>query len=102
MAEAFGAARAAAICRELTKTYEEVRRGGVAELAAWASEGVRGEVTIVVEGAAPAAPLDLDDDALDQLVQEAVATGLSRKDAVSDVAARTGVPRKQVYAAAHR
>ena len=102
MAEAFGAARAAAVCRELTKTYEEVRRGGVAELAAWASEGVRGEVTIVVEGAAPAVPLDLDDDALARLVQDAVATGLSRKDAVSDVAARTGVPRKQVYAAAHR
>ena len=68
----------------------------------WASEGVRGEVTIVVEGAAPAVPLDLDDDALARLVQDAVATGLSRKDAVSDVAARTGVPRKQVYAAAHR
>ena len=52
MAEAFGADRRAAVCRELTKTYEEVRRGGLAELADWAAEGVRGEITVVVGGAA--------------------------------------------------
>ena len=52
MAEAFGADRAGAVCRELTKTHEEVRRGGLAELAAWAEDGVRGEVTVVVTGAA--------------------------------------------------
>ena len=45
MAEAFGADRPAAVCRELTKTYEEVRRGPLGELAAWAAEGVRGEIT---------------------------------------------------------
>ena len=55
MAEAFGDDRAAAVCRELTKTHEEVRRGPLAELVAWAADGVRGEVTIVVAGAAPAA-----------------------------------------------
>ena len=51
MAEVFGAERRAAVCRELTKTYEEVKRGGLGELAAWAAEGVRGEITVVVEGA---------------------------------------------------
>src|SRR3954469_10238271 len=51
MAEAFGPDRAAAVCRELTKTHEEVRRGGLGELAEWAASGVRGEVTIVVSGA---------------------------------------------------
>ena len=51
MAGAFGDDRPAAVCRELTKTYEEVRRGPVGELATWAADGVRGEVTIVVAGA---------------------------------------------------
>ncbi len=51
MAEALGADRPAAVCRELTKTHEEVRRGPLAELAAWAADGIRGEVTIVVAGA---------------------------------------------------
>ena len=51
MAEAFGGDRPAAVCRELTKTHEEVRRGPLADLVSWAAEGVRGEVTIVVEGA---------------------------------------------------
>ena len=51
MAEAWGDDRAAAVCRELTKTHEEVRRGPLAELVAWAADGVRGEVTIVVAGA---------------------------------------------------
>ena len=54
MAEAWGGERRAAVCRELTKTHEEVRRGPLAELAAWAADGVRGEVTIVVAGADPA------------------------------------------------
>ncbi len=51
MAEAFGADRPAAVCRELTKTHEEVARGPLGDLVAWAAEGVRGEVTIVVAGA---------------------------------------------------
>ena len=58
MAEAFGADRPAAVCRELTKTYEEVRRAPLGELAAWAAEGLRGEITVVVQGApAGAAPI---------------------------------------------
>src|SRR3954468_7830098 len=50
MAAAFGDERPAVVCRELTKTHEEIRRGGLAELASWATLGVRGEVTIVVAG----------------------------------------------------
>ena len=57
-AAAFGGGREAAVCRELTKTYEEIRRGPLAELAEWAAEGC-GEITLVVAGAA-AAPMDLD------------------------------------------
>ncbi len=102
MAEVFGSERSAAVCRELTKTYEEVRRGALAELADWASQGVRGEVTIVVAGQAPTGPAVLDDEALQTLVEAEVSAGMSRKDAVTDVAGRTGIPRKQVYAAAHR
>src|SRR6478752_4063053 len=58
--EGFAADRPAAVCRELTKTYEEVRRGGLAELATWAADGVRGEITVVV-GGAPAQVVDLVD-----------------------------------------
>jgi len=103
MAEAFGADRPAAVCRELTKTHEEVVRGPLSELAAWAGDGerVRGEITIVVSGSAPPAPADLDETDLAALVAEARAEGLSTKDAVADVARRTGISRKVVYAAAH-
>lgn len=100
MAEAFGPDRPAAVCRELTKTHEEVRRGPLAELAAWAEDGVRGEVTIVVEGAARVAPAPPPED-LRGLVEARVADGLSRKDAVAAVARETGTPRRAVYDAAH-
>lgn len=101
MAEAFGADRAVAVCRELTKTYEEVRRGSLADVATWATEGIRGEVTIVVSGAPAVTPADLDAGELRSLVDAAAAEGMSRKDAVAHVAAQTGIPRKTVYAAAH-
>ena len=101
MAAALGADRSAAVCRELTKTHEEVRRGPLGELVDWAAAGVRGEVTIVVAGApAPAAPQH-EESELRALVASEVERGLSTKDAVTAVAARTGVPRKTVYAAAH-
>lgn len=102
MADAWGEDRAAALCRELTKRYEEVRRGGVGELAQWAAAGVRGEVTLVVSGSPPTQTLVLGDAAVRGLVDEAVATGLSRKDAVLAVMHDTGLPRRTVYAAAHR
>jgi 16S rRNA (cytidine1402-2'-O)-methyltransferase len=97
MAEAFGADRPAAVCRELTKTYEEVRRGGLSELAAWAADGVRGEITIVV-GGAPAAVSD-PDEAL-RVIQERVAAGERLKDVAADVAASTGLSKKALYDAA--
>ena len=96
MTAAFGADRAAAVCRELTKTYEEVRRGGLGDLVRWADEGVRGEITIVVAGAAPGALTDLDAAALRRLVDEAQTEGMSRKDAIGLVVRETGQPRRVV------
>jgi len=103
MAEVFGVSRPAAVCRELTKTYEEVARGGLGELIAWADgqeQGVRGEVTIVV-GGAPADAHTYTADDLRALVAERQGDGLSRKDAVEQVAGETGARKKDVYDAAH-
>jgi 16S rRNA (cytidine1402-2'-O)-methyltransferase len=98
MAAAFGSGRRAAVCRELTKTYEEVRRDPLGELATWAEQGVRGEITLVVEGAGEDEPLD--DAALASLVAERMDAGSSRREAVADVVSTTGAPRNRVYAAA--
>ncbi|GAB77986.1 16S rRNA (cytidine1402-2'-O)-methyltransferase [Austwickia chelonae] len=97
LAEAFGTDRRAAVCRELTKTYEEVRRGTLDELARWAGGEVRGEITVVVDGAGqrrgdPA-------EALAQ-VRERVAAGERLKDACKAVAAVSGMSSKELYAAA--
>ncbi len=97
MAEAFGPDRPAAVCRELTKTYEEVRRGGLAELADWAAEGVRGEITVVVGGATPRATSV--EEALPG-IQERVAAGERLKDVCAEVAAQTGLSKKALYDAA--
>ena len=97
MATAFGDDRPAAVCRELTKTYEEVRRGGLRALAGWAAEGVRGEITIVVGGAPEVAA---DPDSALRAVQERVAAGERLKDVTTDVAAATGLSRKDLYNAA--
>lgn len=96
MAELWDTARPAAVCRELTKTYEEVRRGPVGELASWAQKGVRGEITLVVAGASSPAS-SLTDDELRAEVQLLVASGQTRRDAVTEVAERTAVPRRRVY-----
>ncbi len=101
MAGAFGDDRPAAVCRELTKTYEEVRRGPVGELAAWAADGVRGEVTIVVAGATPHSAVDVDPASLRSAVDALVDGGLSRKDAIAAVAKTTGQPKRQVYQVVH-
>ncbi|MEU2890349.1 Ribosomal RNA small subunit methyltransferase I [Streptomyces sp. ADI96-15] len=97
MAEVFGAGRRAAVCRELTKTYEEVRRDALGELAAWAAEGVRGEITIVVEGAPEAGPADLDDAELVRRVRDREEAGERRKEAIAAVAAGAGLPKRQVF-----
>lgn len=101
LAGAFGPDRKAAVCRELTKTYEEVKRGGLAELASWAGAGVRGEVTIVVDGAPEPGKTD-DPETLARLVAEEELTGTSRKDAIAEVARRSGVPKRYVYDVVHR
>jgi 16S rRNA (cytidine1402-2'-O)-methyltransferase len=96
IADAFGADRRTVVCRELTKTYEEVRRGTAAELATWAYAGVRGEITIVVAGAdttkAELSPAEL---AAEVAADEAA--GTPRKQAIADVAKRLGVPKRTVY-----
>jgi 16S rRNA (cytidine1402-2'-O)-methyltransferase len=97
MAEAFGPDRPAAVCRELTKTYEEVRRGGLANLAQWASDGVKGEITVVV-GGAPAQVIDPETAVAE--VQARVAGGERLRDACAEVAAATGLSRNDLYNAA--
>ena len=96
MVAALGADRRAAVCRELTKTHEEVRRGPLEELLGWARDGVRGEVTIVVAGAVAEA-VDLET-AVAQ-VQARVATGGQLKPAVAEVAATLGLAKNALYAA---
>jgi len=97
MAEVFGADRRAAVCRELTKTYEEVKRGPLGELAAWAAEGVRGEITVVVEGAAETGPEELDAEELVRRVRVREEAGERRKEAIAAVAAEAGLPKREVF-----
>ncbi len=97
MAEVLGPDRHAAVCRELTKTYEEVRRGPLAELAEWATEGVRGEITVVVSGAAPRVA-DLGGEV--RRVLERVAAGERLKDVCGEVARVSGLSKKSLYDAA--
>lgn len=95
MADGFGADRRTAVCRELTKTYEEVKRGTAAELAEWAADGVRGEITVVVAGAEPHEVLGPEELAAEVAADEEA--GTPRKEAISDVAKRFGVPKRTVY-----
>ncbi|MCX4534593.1 MULTISPECIES: 16S rRNA (cytidine(1402)-2'-O)-methyltransferase [unclassified Streptomyces] len=96
MAEVFGSDRRAAVCRELTKTYEEVKRGPLGDLAVWAAEGVRGEITVVVEGAAESAE-ELDAAELVRRVQVREEAGERRKEAIAAVAAAAGLPKRDVF-----
>ncbi len=102
MAEAFGEDRRAAVCRELTKTHEEVRRGALAELVGWASGEVRGEVTIVVEGAAAGAGVPTDPASLRRRVAELEEEGSTRRDAIAATAREAGLPKREVYDLVHR
>lgn len=97
MAEAFGPDRPAAVCRELTKTYEEVKRGPLAELAVWAADGVRGEITVVVAGAPPAAPSALTPEELARRVADREEAGERRKEAIAAVALELGLPKREVF-----
>lgn len=94
MAEAFGVERPGAVCRELTKTYEEIRRGSLQELADWAKSEVRGEVTLVIGGASKAlADLEL----AAQEAGELAAGGMKLKAAVAQVAGQHGLPKNALY-----
>jgi 16S rRNA (cytidine1402-2'-O)-methyltransferase len=97
--DVLGGERAAAVCRELTKKHEEVRRGTLAELAAGAeADPVRGEVTVVLAGAAPAPAPEVG--SLVGAVRERVADGERLKDAAAAVAQAAGVPKRELYNAA--
>ncbi|MCW2777890.1 MAG: hypothetical protein JWN17_1615 [Frankiales bacterium] len=96
MADVLGAGRRAVVCRELTKTHEEVRRGTLAELAAWAEGGVLGEVTLVLAGA-PEQTVELTPAELVRLVGVREQAGLTRKEALAAVAVETGLPRRDVF-----
>jgi 16S rRNA (cytidine1402-2'-O)-methyltransferase len=97
LAAAFGADRPGAVCRELTKTYEEVRRGPLAELAEWAAGGLLGEITIVVAGAPEVAASPADPVELAAAVEAGEDSGLSRKEAIATVAKALGVPKRDVF-----
>lgn len=111
LAEVFGAERPVALCRELTKTFEEVRRGSLGEVAAEASDDPpRGEITLVVGGAAASASAaagsgdlsaapDRSPEELAGQVAAREADGLARKEAIAEVARRCGVPKREVYQA---
>ena len=100
-ADVLGPDRQAAVCRELTKTYEEVLRGSLAELAERAAEGVLGEIVVVL---APAEPRETTEDDIDAAAAEVLAMaedeGIRVKDAAARVAERTGIARKALYDAA--
>lgn len=101
MVHAFGGSRQAAVCRELTKVHEEVLRGELTELHEWSAGEVRGEITVVVDGASSddvraAAGLTTDEQ-IGAAVDSLMADGLSRKDAVAQVASDAGLQKRRVY-----
>jgi len=99
MAAAFGPDRSAAICRELTKTYEQVIRGPLSELAQWATGEVLGEITVVVSGVVDEPVAADQSQSWVALAEELQRQGIDRKQAIAEVARRNGVPKRQVYAA---
>ena len=95
----FGADRSAAICREMTKTYEEVVRGSLEELSKWSmSKEILGEITLVIAGSAAGSEITSAADAVSR-VKDYEAAGMDRKEAIATVADESGLPKKIVYAA---
>jgi 16S rRNA (cytidine1402-2'-O)-methyltransferase len=106
--DVLGPDREAAVCRELTKTYEQVRRAPLGELAQWVAEataaaekgegpGIRGEITVVISAAPETGPADPAD--LVGLVEEQVASGVRMKEACRTVAEAHGASRRELYEA---
>jgi 16S rRNA (cytidine1402-2'-O)-methyltransferase len=94
-AEAFGAERPAAVARELTKRFEEVRRAALGELVAWyAANEARGEVVVVLGPAPEEVPREAD---IEGQLRAALDQGLSLRDAAATVAAASGLPKREVY-----
>lgn len=96
LAAAFGPGRRAVVCRELSKTHEEIRRGTLGELAEWAAGGLLGEVTLVVAGA-PGRPAALTPAEAAAEVTAREAAGTPRKDAIAAVVAESGLRKRDVY-----
>ena len=96
LAEVCGPARRAVVARELTKLHEEIARGTLAELCQWSEGPVKGEATIVVEGA-PDVAVEATDEELQAAAAALVAEGMSRRDAAVAAATAHGVPRRRVY-----
>jgi 16S rRNA (cytidine1402-2'-O)-methyltransferase len=98
--DVLGTARRAVVCRELTKTHEEIVRGTLGELAEWASDGVLGEITVVLEGATPTADLDTMVAEVNALVDD----GLRVKDACAQVVTQNpgAGSRRELYEAVLR
>ena len=95
----FGTDRRGAICREMTKTYEETIRGSLAELLNWAqSKEVLGEITLVIAGA-EAGTAEKSADQMVARVREFEGAGMDRKSAISTVADEFDLPKRIVYAA---
>jgi 16S rRNA (cytidine1402-2'-O)-methyltransferase len=95
LAAAFGPDRRAVACRELTKTHEEIRRGTLGQLTAWAAGHPLGEITLVVAGAVAAGALSVADAVAE--VSARVAAGTPRKLAIAAVAREAGLPKREVY-----
>jgi len=90
-----GSERQAVICRELTKTYEEVVRGSVAQLVAWSDREILGEITLVISGSDPLPETTASDWVTH--VATRVELGESQRDAIASVARELGVPKREVY-----
>jgi 16S rRNA (cytidine1402-2'-O)-methyltransferase len=98
MAEVLGEERPAAVARELTKMHEEVKRGTLTELAAWASKAPpRGEMVVVVSGAVGVARPEVSDEDLALAAKDLMDSGVPRSEALSEVAREMGVPRRKVF-----
>ena len=99
MLEVFGSKRRGAICREMTKTYEETIRGNVEELLRWASSNeILGEITLVIEGASTGSAVKTSTEMVAR-VREFEAAGMDRKTAIATVADEFDLPKRTVYAA---